>query len=108
MGNPIVFMSAFDIKLKNNNQLPRVMWRYVDDVLAIVKTCDIDKIVETLNVDMILLNSQWKERIMFWHIYFSAQTWFEGKSIAIDFEFKIGLENAPGLSHAKIAFLLKN
>lgn len=57
MGNPLspllseCFMAALENKLDASNSLPRVWFRYVDDVFAIIKT---DKIDETLSV----LNTQ--------------------------------------------------
>jgi len=65
MGNPLspliaeLFMSNFEITLKNENLLPRFWMRYVDDVCAIVKK---DKVPETLNI----LNSRY-ETIKFTH-----------------------------------------
>lgn len=65
MGNPLspmiseFFMSHFEIELKELNLLPRIWYRYVDDVCAIVKK---NRIEETLNV----LNNRF-ETIRFTH-----------------------------------------
>lgn len=55
MGNPLspliaeFFMSAFEMKLKSEGVLPRVWYRYVDDVFAIVNKNDVQKILDILN-----------------------------------------------------------
>ena len=55
MGNPIspliseVFMSAFETKLKNENLLPRLWLRYVDDIFAIVKCDEVENVLNILN-----------------------------------------------------------
>lgn len=55
MGNPLspliseLFMSAFERKLKEEQLLPRIWWRYVDDVFAIVKKSEIDSVLNVLN-----------------------------------------------------------
>ncbi|XP_055308689.1 uncharacterized protein LOC129572701 [Sitodiplosis mosellana] len=55
MGNPLspliseLFMSAFERKLKQENLLPRIWWRYVDDVFAIIKKDEIDSVLNVLN-----------------------------------------------------------
>lgn len=55
MGNPLspliseLFMSAFEMSLKELKLLPRVWYRYVDDVFAIVKRDEVDSILENLN-----------------------------------------------------------
>ncbi|XP_055308425.1 uncharacterized protein LOC129572488 [Sitodiplosis mosellana] len=55
MGNPIspliseVFMSAFETKLKSENLLPRIWWRYVDDVFAIVQKDEVEMMLNVLN-----------------------------------------------------------
>jgi len=55
MGNPLspliaeLFMSEFEMSLKQQNILPRVWIRYVDDVVAVVKNENIMEILETLN-----------------------------------------------------------
>lgn len=55
MGNPIspfaaeLVMAELELNLKEQGLLPRVWWRYVDDVFAIVKRSDINKTVDILN-----------------------------------------------------------
>lgn len=55
MGNPIspliadLFMSKFEMRLKCQNLLPRWWYRYVDDVVAVIKKSDVDKTLEMLN-----------------------------------------------------------
>lgn len=55
MGNPLspliaeLFMSSFEVNLSNQSLLPRVWWRYVDDVFAIIRKEDISKTLELLN-----------------------------------------------------------
>lgn len=44
-----LFMSAFEMDLKSNGQIPRVWHRYVDDVVAIVRKDDITNVLDTLN-----------------------------------------------------------
>ncbi|XP_031639510.1 uncharacterized protein LOC116351527, partial [Contarinia nasturtii] len=57
MGNALspflanLFMSNFEMKLKEENSLPRIWWRYVDDVAAVIER-------EKENEIMALLNSQ--------------------------------------------------
>lgn len=55
MGNPLscfvanIFMCGFEMDLKNKNLLPRIWWRYVDDVFAIIKKKDLETVLSTLN-----------------------------------------------------------
>lgn len=55
MGNslsPLVaeaFMSKFESDLKNENLLPRIWFRYVDDTFAVIKAKDIDATLNILN-----------------------------------------------------------
>lgn len=55
MGNPLspllaeVFMSSLEIDLKRRNLLPRIWYRYVDDVFAVVKRDEIDNILRIIN-----------------------------------------------------------
>lgn len=55
MGNPLspiiaeFFMSALEIKLKKEGKLPRVWYRYVDDVFAIVTKDCVNNVLSTLN-----------------------------------------------------------
>lgn len=55
MGNPLspmiaeFFMAAFETKLRDENVLPRIWHRYVDDVFAIVHKNDIQKTLDLLN-----------------------------------------------------------
>lgn len=54
MGNPLspliseLFTSAFERKLEEENLLPRIWLRYVDDVFAIVKKNEIDSVLNVL------------------------------------------------------------
>lgn len=53
MGNPLscfkanIFMCRFEMELKEANLLPRVYWRFVDDVF--VKNKDLESTISTLN-----------------------------------------------------------
>ena len=56
MGNPLspflaeLFMSNFEITLKNNNHLPKIWYRYVDDIFCIIpESFDINQFLNTLN-----------------------------------------------------------
>lgn len=55
MGNPIsplianLVMSKMEMDLKSKNLLPRWWHRYVDDVFAVIKRTDLDKILTMLN-----------------------------------------------------------
>lgn len=55
MGNPIspfaaeLVMAELELYLKEKGLLPRVWWRYVDDIYSIVKRSDIYKILDILN-----------------------------------------------------------
>jgi hypothetical protein len=47
MGNPIppivgnIFMSRFEMDLASSNLLPRIWYRYVDDIFAVIKKTDV-------------------------------------------------------------------
>jgi hypothetical protein len=64
MGNPIspiianIFMSHFEMDLASANLLPRIWYRYVDDIFAVIKKTDFQN---TLN----MLNSQYDEKLQF-------------------------------------------
>jgi hypothetical protein len=55
MGNPMspfiaeVYMSKFEIEMKEENITPRIWIRYVDDVLAVVKKDKVDQILNSIN-----------------------------------------------------------
>lgn len=55
MGNPLscfvsnVFMSNFEMDLQKRGLLPKIWWRYVDDVFSVVKKQKIDDIIQLLN-----------------------------------------------------------
>lgn len=55
MGNPMspliaeLFMAKFETELKNDHLLPRIWFRYVDDVYALIKKTDIVSTLHTLN-----------------------------------------------------------
>ena len=55
MGNPVsplianLVMSKMETSLKDQNLLPRWWHRYVDDVFAVVKKSEVDKILDMLN-----------------------------------------------------------
>lgn len=55
MGNPLspliseFFMSAFEVRLKRMNWLPRIWLRFVDDVFAIIKACEVENTLKMLN-----------------------------------------------------------
>lgn len=55
MGNPLspliaeLFMAKFEMDLKEKGLLPRIWFRYVDDVFAVIKKCDIQTMLNVLN-----------------------------------------------------------
>ena len=55
MGNPLspiiadLFMSFLEVNLKNQNLLPRVWHRYVDDVWAVIDKNEIENMLDILN-----------------------------------------------------------
>lgn len=55
MGNPLspimaeLFMAKFEMKLKEENKLPRVFLRYVDDCYAVVTSHQLDTFLNSLN-----------------------------------------------------------
>lgn len=55
MGNPLspliaeLFMATFELNLKEQNLLPRIWFRYVDDIFAIVKSEDVENILSVLD-----------------------------------------------------------
>lgn len=55
MGNPLspliaeVFMATFEMDLKQKGLLPRIWYRYVDDIFAVVKSNEINKTLDIIN-----------------------------------------------------------
>jgi hypothetical protein len=55
MGNPFslilanIFMSKFEMNLASMNVLPRIWYRYVDDIFAVIKRTDIQSTLDMLN-----------------------------------------------------------
>jgi Reverse transcriptase (RNA-dependent DNA polymerase) len=55
MGNPLspilanIFMSKFEMNLASMNVLPRIWYRYVDEIFAVIKRTDIQSTLDMLN-----------------------------------------------------------
>lgn len=55
MGNPLscfvanIFMCRLEMDLKSENLFPRIWWRFVDDVFAIIKKKNLDRVLSLLN-----------------------------------------------------------
>lgn len=55
MGSPLspvlanLFMSKLEVELKQLEDFPRIWWRYVDDVFAVVKRSKIDDVLKMIN-----------------------------------------------------------
>lgn len=55
MGNPLspiiadCYMSSFEMKLKNDGTIPRIWWRYVDDVFAVVNKNNVNDVLTKIN-----------------------------------------------------------
>ncbi|XP_055837083.1 uncharacterized protein LOC129905590 [Episyrphus balteatus] len=62
MGNPLspliaeVFMSSFETNLSERGLLPRIWFRYVDDVFAVIKRGEIDSVLNILNSEFDSIN----------------------------------------------------
>jgi hypothetical protein len=61
MGNPIspiianIFMSRFEMDLASASLLPRIWYRYVDDIFAVIKKTDVRNTLNMLNSQYIII-----------------------------------------------------